>query len=317
MKNNLNNNTPEISVIIPVYNEEGNIIELYNRLVLEIERLIKTNYEIIFIDDGSKDQTWDLINNLNSRNSFVKGIKLSRNFGHQNALKAGLDFSKGKAVISLDGDLQQPPELISKFYNYWKKGFDIVYGSRVDTKGVPKWKEMTSSLFYKFLNYLSDTKLDKGSSDFRLLDRKVVNELKKFNENLLFLRGIVGWIGFNSKAINYTAEKRFHGKTKYSFMKMIKFGLDGIMSFSIKPLRVATITGFLISFIAFGYIIYALLVRFVFFTALPGWTSILVWVLFIGGIQLICIGIAGEYIGKLFLEVKKRQIYVVDKILDN
>ncbi|MBH10735.1 MAG: glycosyltransferase [Candidatus Marinimicrobia bacterium] len=312
---NINNGDYLLSVIIPVYNEEGNITELYNRIKKQVDDYLNIKYEIIFIDDGSFDKTWEIINSIHKKNNLVKGIKLSRNFGHQNALKAGIDLAKGDSVISLDGDLQQPPELIPKFYNYWLEGYDIVFGSREDTKGVSIFKKISSNLYYKILNFLSGSKLEKGSSDFRLLDRKVVEELKKFNESTLFIRGIIGWLGYKSKSIKYKADERLHGHTKYSFSRMTKFAIDGIMSFSIKPLRIATILGVLISFTGFCYIIYALYIKLFLDTAIQGWTSILVSVLFIGGIQLLCIGIVGEYVGKLFIESKKRQLYIIEKIL--
>jgi dolichol-phosphate mannosyltransferase len=304
---------PEVSVAIPVYNEENNLAELYKQLKFVLETKLKVTYEIIFVDDGSEDSSWNVIVDLCSQNKNVKGIKLSRNFGHQQALKAGLDYSIGKAVISMDSDLQHPPEIIEKFYEEWEKGYDIVCAIRKDTKGIGLLKKVSSKFFYTFMNFLSDTKIEEGSSDFRLLDRKVVDEVKKFSETHLFLRGIISWIGHKSTAVEYLASQRYSGKSKYTIKKMLHFALDGIMSFSIRPLRVAMACGFFISVFSFLYILYALISKFVLKTTLAGWTSILISVLFLGGIQLLSIGILGEYLGKLFIESKKRRNYIIEK----
>lgn len=304
---------PELSVVIPVHNEGSNLKELYKRLKNVLEDKLQITYEIIFVEGGSEDDSWNIIEDMHKQNKNVKGIKFSRRFGHQHALKAGLDYSNGKAVVSIDGDLQQPPEMIGEFYYEWKKGYDIIYALRKDTKGVSLWKKATSRIFYSFLNLISDIKIEKGSSDFRLLDRKVVNELKKFSECQLFLRGIIKWVGYKSTSIYYVAEKRYSGKTKYTLRRMLHFAVDGVMSFSIRPLRLATILGVFISILSCIYIMYALFVRFIVKTVVPGWTSILISILFLGGIQLLSLGILGEYIGKLFLEAKRRQYYIVEK----
>ena len=304
---------PEVSVAIPVYNEENNLAELYKQLKIVLGTKLKVTYEIIFVDDGSEDSSWNVIVDLCSQNKNVKGIKLSRNFGHQQALKAGLDYSIGKAVISMDSDLQHPPEIIEKLYEEWEKGYDIVCAIRKDTKGIGLLKKVSSKFFYTFMNFLSDTKIEEGSSDFRLLDRKVVDEVKKFSETHLFLRGIISWIGHKSTAVEYLASQRYSGKSKYTIKKMLHFALDGIMSFSIRPLRVAMACGFFISVFSFLYILYALISKFVLKTTLAGWTSILISVLFLGGIQLLSIGILGEYLGKLFIESKKRRNYIIEK----
>jgi dolichol-phosphate mannosyltransferase len=305
---------PEVSIVIPVYNEENNLAELYKQLKFVLETKLKVTYEIIFVDDGSKDSSWNIIVDLYSQNNNVKGIKLSRNFGHQQALKAGLDYSIGKAVISMDSDLQHPPEIIEKFYEEWKKGYDIVCATRKDTEGISLLKKVSSRFFYTVMNFLSDTKIEEGSSDFRLLDRKVVDEVKKFSETHLFLRGIISWIGYKSTAVEYLASQRYSGKSKYTIKKMVHFALDGIMSFSIRPLRLAMACGFFISIFSFLYILYALISKFVLKTTLAGWTSILISVLFLGGIQLLSIGILGEYLGKLFIESKKRRNYIIEKL---
>ncbi len=304
---------PKLSIIIPVYCEENNLKILYKRLTGVLKTLDDWDAEILFIDDGSTDKSWDIIEELHRQDKRVTGLSFSRNFGHQYALKAGLDYADGDAVMMMDADMQHPIEMIKTFITYWEKGYDWVYGIRQDTINASKGKKTSSRLFYKILNAISDVKLEPGSSDFRLLDRKVVEVLKGFSEYYLFLRGLVRWTGFKSLGIPYTAPERHSGKSKYSLRKMISLAKNGIMSFSIRPLQLATGFGFILSFFAFLYIIYALLAKFAFGNALPGWTSLLISVLLIGGIQLICLGIVGEYIGKIFMESKRRPHYIIRK----
>ncbi len=298
-----------ISVIIPAYNEAGNIKIIARKVSEQLKN--EGDYEIIFVDDGSKDATLKEIKELAGNESSIKFISLSRNFGHQKALKAGLDQADGDCVISMDADLQHPPELIGELIEKWKAGFDIVYTVRRDLHHTGFVKKITSRLFYKIINFISDVDIPLGSADFRLLDRKVVVELRKFNENWLFIRGIVSWLGFKQTGIEYTVRNRQSGKSKYSFKKMASFALHGITSFSIIPLRVSIMLGLLISFLSFLYTIYALLDKFYFKTTVPGWTSILISVLFLGGMQLIFLGVIGEYLGKMFIETKNRPAYVV------
>ncbi len=305
----------ELSIIIPVYNEEGNLQELYKRLRYILEEKMKITYEIIFIEDGY-DTSWKIIESLHDENNHVKGIRFSRRFGHQYALKAGLDYAHGKVVISMDADLQHPPEVIIDLYQKWKEGYQVVQAVRKETRGSNIFKKITSALFYRVMNLLSDIEIDPGSSDFRLLDRHVVNELTKLNERQLFYRGLIHWVGFKHYSLEYIAQERFSGSTKYSFPKMVSFALDGIMSFSTKPLRIATLLGCFVSLLAFCYIVYALIVHFFFKMTIPGWASILISVLFLGGIQLIALGIIGEYIGKLYIENKKRQSYIVQEMIE-
>ncbi len=298
-----------ISVVIPAFNEAGNIKILSERIC---EQLIPFGeYEIIFVDDGSQDATLEVIKELARTNNSIKFISFSRNFGHQKALKAGLDNSEGDCVISMDADLQHPPELISKLIEKWKQGYDIVYTVRKDLQSTSFFKKTTSKLFYKIINKISDVDIPMGAADFRLMDRKVVNEIKKFNENWLFLRGLVSWLGFKQAGIEYLVQNRQSGESKYSFSKMISFALQGITSFSIIPLRASIILGLLISFFSFIYTVYALLDKFYFKTTVPGWTSILISVLFLGGVQLIFLGIIGEYLGKMFIETKNRPNYII------
>lgn len=298
-----------ISVVIPAYNEAGNVKMIAKKVS---EQLKDTEtYEIVFVDDGSADSTLKEIKEVAKTNNSIKFIAFSRNFGHQKALKAGLDHASGDCVISIDADLQHPPELISKMIEKWKEGYDVVYTIKKDVEAIGFFKKMTSLLFYKFINKISTVDIPLGAADFRLLDRKVVDELKKFKEDWLFIRGLISWLGFNQIGIEYSVQKRHAGESKYSLRKMISFALQGITSFSIVPLRISIMLGLFISMCSFLYSIYALVDKFIFKTTIPGWTSILISVLFLGGIQLIFLGIIGEYLGKLFIETKSRPNYVI------
>lgn len=304
-----------ISVIIPAYNEETNIMILTKKVIEQLE-ICRDDYEIIFIDDGSSDGTASKIKELHEQNPCIKLVSLSRNFGHQKALKAGIDHSSGDCVICMDADMQHPPELIPQLLEKWRQGYDVVYTIRKETKDASIFKITTSKIFYWLINKLTEVDIKEGAADFRLMDKKVVDELKRLNETFLFIRGLVSWVGFKQVGINYAASSRYSGVSKYSVRKMMKFAWDGITSFSIAPLRLAISIGTIISLLSFLYGIYVLAI--VLFTdkAVPGWASILISILFIGGIQLLCIGILGEYLGKMFIEAKRRPIYIVkDKLL--
>jgi dolichol-phosphate mannosyltransferase len=298
-----------LSLVIPLFNEEENIQPLYDA----IDKATKgISIEIIFVDDGSKDKSLAIIKNLSHKDDRIQFLSFSRNFGHQNALKAGIDYSKGDCVISMDADLQHPPELIPSLIEKWKEGYDVVYTIRKYDKKTAFFKKITAALFYGIIRFLSKTKIEKGTADFRLLDKKIIKEIKALKENYLFLRGMVSWMGFSQSSISYISSERQAGKTKYSFRKMIKFAFSGITSFSTKPLQLSTFFGFLIAGAAFIYAIYAIIAAL--FTDIlieKGWTSLIVSVLFIGGIQLIMIGILGEYLGKLFIENKRRPNYII------
>ncbi len=298
-----------LSIVIPFYNETENIIALYESLM---EALCDYNYEVVFVDDGSTDTTLNKIKEIHTQNPYIKYISFSRNFGHQNALKAGLDSAKGDCVISMDADLQHPPELIKKLVSKWQEGFDVVYTIRKDNKKTGFLKKLTSALFYRLIKSFSNTKIHKGAADFRLLDKRVIEEIKAIKENYLFIRGLISWMGFEQTQVEYLSQERFAGKTKYNFRKMWKFAFSGITSFSTKPLQISTIIGFVIAFAAFIYGIYAIIASL--FTDInieTGWTSLVVSVLFIGGLQLIMIGIIGEYLGKMFIENKRRPNYII------
>lgn len=298
-----------ISIIIPAFNEAENIDIITKSVTDELRGL--GSYEIIFIDDGSTDSTLDKIKQMCFINNNIKFISFSRNFGHQKALMAGLDHACGDCVISLDADMQHPPELIKKLIEKWKEGYDIVYTIRNDTEETGFFKKITSEKFYKFLNKICDFEIPPGTADFRLLDKKVVVELRKFKENWIFIRGIVAWLGFKQIGIKYAVKKRHAGVSKYPFSKMIAFAIQGVTSFSIMPLRFAAVIGLFFSIVSFIYAVYALFAKFFFGTAIVGWTSILISVLFLGGIQLIFLGILGEYLGKMFIEAKNRPTYII------
>ncbi|MCI5057865.1 MAG: glycosyltransferase family 2 protein, partial [Flavobacteriales bacterium] len=270
----------EVSVIIPCHNEEGNIPILVEKILNEIDHYDK---EIILIDDGSTDGTLDAIKNVAANHQAVKYIQFSKNFGHQNAIKAGLDLSKGAAVIMMDADLQHPPKTLKALLEKWKEGYEIVYTQRKDHQALSFTKKITAYFFYKILNWLSGLKLDHSTADFRLLDRKVVDVVKNFHESDLFWRGITFWLGFKRAKISYQAEDRFSGTTKYPFSKMLSFAIKGITSFSVKPLRLSTIMGVIISALSLIYAAYAIALYIFTDRPVEGWTSLLVCILFLGG----------------------------------
>lgn len=301
-----------ISIAVPIYNEEKNIHEFYKRLNSVMED-IQNLYEIIFVDDGSSDASFEIISEICAVDKKVKIIQLSRNFGHQIALTAGIDYACGDAVIMMDADLQHPPELIPELIKKWKEGYDIVYTIREESKDYRWFKKFTSRFFYTLLNKVSKIDIPEGVADFRLLSRPVVESLKNFKERNRFIRGLISWIGYKKIAIPYIAEKRFAGKSKYSFDKMLRFAISGITSFSSVPLYISVILGFIIAGFSFACALQAIYAKFFTNKTVPGWTSILVSVLFLGGIQLIAIGILGEYLAKVYDEVKQRPLYIVER----
>lgn len=300
-----------VSVVVPCYNEESGISELYRHLTDVLAAY--PAYEILFVDDGSHDQTVHTIEALAAKDKRVKLIVLSRNFGHQFALKAGLDNATGDCVISLDADLQHPPQLIPELIKKWQEGYEVVYTIRKDTAKTSFFKRITASFFYWIARKLSSVEVHPGAADFRLLDRAVVDVLKECRENYLYLRGLVSWAGFRQTALEYIPNDRFAGKTKYSLGKMIRFAMAGITSFSTRPLQLSLVLGIIIAGLAFLYGLYVIYIYTFTEQAVAGWASTTASVLFIGGIQLIVLGILGEYIGKTFIENKKRPAYVVRK----
>jgi dolichol-phosphate mannosyltransferase len=299
----------KISIVVPVCNEQGNIPVLVNALQ-EVLASVTYPYKIIFVDDGSSDDTLAILKQRASIDSSIFYISLSRNFGHQNALKAGLDIADGDAVIMMDGDMQHPPELIPVMLEMWENGNDIVYTIRKDHKDLPMMKRKTSTMFYNLINNLSDIELEQGTADFRLMDKKVVAIFKDFKETDLFLRGLVKWMGFQQAGIEYEPAQRTQGKSKYTLKKMIRFALQGITSFSTKPLYIATYLGFSFSLVSLLYIPY-IGYSYYFGHVISGWTSMIATIAFFGGLQLMILGIIGMYLGKLFLQSKQRPHYIV------
>ncbi len=298
-----------LSIIIPVYNEEQNIEPLLKRLT---PILRDYPHEIIFVDDGSKDKTPTIIKKQSAKNKNIKLISFYRNFGHQMALTAGYANTKGDCVITIDADLQDPPEIIPQMIEKWQGGAKIVYAKRNERQGENFFKKYTATIFYQLINFLSDTPIPQEVGDFRLLDKEVVEFLKNLNEKPSFLRGLVSWGGFPTEFVYFKREKRFSGQTHYGFFRMLNFALEGITSFSVKPLRIATYFGFLSGMLGFLGVIYELIRKVISPQSFViGWAGLFTAIMFIGGIQLITIGIIGEYIGKIYQEVQKRPKYLI------
>lgn len=301
-----------ISIVVPVFNEQENINVFYQEVCKYMEPL-NYPFELIFVDDGSTDGTPLIMDKLSQQDNRVRSILLARNFGHQIALTCGLDHARGDAVVTMDGDMQHPPEMLPLLISKWEAGFEIVQTIRKNTEGVSWSKRFTSGMFYRVINALSNTRIAEGGSDFRLLDRKVVETLKNFKEKARFIRGMVGALGYKQIQIEFVAPERFAGKSKFSYKKMIHFALDGITAYSRLPLRMALYLGLisgLLSFLLTADVVYTKL-----FTAeaVPGWATIAASVLLLGGLQLIGLGIIGEYIGRIFEEVKQRPLYWVSR----
>ncbi|MDB5120451.1 MAG: glycosyl transferase family 2 [Sphingobacteriales bacterium] len=298
-----------ISVVLPAYNETGNIALIAGKLE-NVLKLLKYRYEIIFVNDGSKDSTQELIISLVSKNENIHYIELSRNFGHQNALKAGIDMASGDCVISMDCDMQHPPEIIPEFVKKWEEGYEVVYSIRQESKELTGFKRGTSKLFYSMINSMSDINLEPGTADFRLLDRQVVNIFSNLSENEPFIRGLIKWLGFKQFAIEYVPSNRHAGTSQYTLKKMMRFALQGITSFSTKPLYTAVYLGFIFSLLSLLYIPYVIHAIYT-GQEVTGWASVIMTIVFFGGVQLIILGIIGIYIGKLFMQSKQRPTYII------
>jgi dolichol-phosphate mannosyltransferase len=302
-----------LSIIIPCYNEESVLETTYKRIK---EVLIKNNYrnhEIIFINDGSVDKTLSMLEKYAGKDKNVKVISFSRNFGHQAAVSAGIQNCNGEIAIIIDADLQDPPELFSEMIElYKKKNCNIVYGVRKERKGETIFKKLTAKLYYRLLNFFSDAKLPVDAGDFRLIDKKVIDAFKLFKENNKYIRGMISWMGFKQMPLYYIRDSRFAGKTKYSIKKMLKLSGVGMFYFSKKPLKLALNLGFLSIFVGLCLAVYTIVGKFKGFNV-PGWSSLLITIIFFGGIQLFTIGILGEYIGNIFEEVKSRPEFIIDK----
>ena len=309
MKNNLEDDL--ISIIIPVLNEEKNLPILYERIRKNLEGF---KYEIIFVNDGSDDHSQKAIEKIISKDKNIKLINLSRNFGHQIAISCGIDYAQGDAAVIIDADLQDPPEIIPPMIKKWQEGFDVVYAVRKAREGESILKKLTASIFYRLMRVLSGTKIPLDTGDFRLISKKVILVLRRTREYQRFMRGLIGWVGFSQVGIEFERGKRFSGKTKYPLFSMIKFALDGILSFSLMPLRIVSILGIVTVAILLLLIFYSLY-RTVIGQTVPGWASTTIIILFLGSIQLISIGIIGEYLGRIYEEVKGRPLYIIDSVL--
>lgn len=301
---------PLLSIVVPVLNEQAILPQLCRRIddALSKQRM---KYELIFVNDGSSDGSLQVLLNLRSEYSAVRVVDFSRNFGQQIALAAGLDYARGDAVITMDADLQHPPELIPELVRKWREGYDVVYTVRKSTAGVGAWKNWTSRLFYSLINRLAEVDVPPGAADFRILDRRVVEVFRTLTERALFLRGMVGWVGFRQTSVPFEAGARPGAESKYSAWRLLRFAADGITSFSSLPLYVAALLGLTAAAFGFAYAAYAVYARLFTDRTIEGWTSVLVAVLFLGGIQLIALGIQGAYLGRIYNEVKGRPRYLV------
>ena len=300
----------EISVVIPIFNEEANIHLLHERLVNAVTA-VTNDYELIFVNDGSKDKSLPIIKELSAKFSQVKFIDFSKNFGHQIAVFAGLEHAQGNTIVIIDADLQDPPELIKDLYTKLQQGYDVVFAQREQRVGESWHKLLTAKLYYRILNRLSEVEIPLDTGDVRIITKKVKDIIVSMPEHNKFLRGQIAWTGFNQTSILYKREERHAGNTNYPYSKMLKFAFDGITSFSNIPLRLATYLGFMVSFVAFLVIVYTLYQKYFKHDVVQGWSSLMVSILFIGGVQLICLGIIGEYLGRIMDNVKKRPLYIV------
>ena len=299
-----------ISVVAPVYNEAGVLREFHGRLV---KALSSEPFEMIFVNDGSRDSSWAVLRELAHEDPRVRLLSFSRNFGHEAAISAGLEHAEGDAVIILDSDLQDPPETIPEMIKKWKEGYEVVYGVRKERQGEGPFKRWTAMIFYRLFRQAASFDAPLEAGDFRLLSRPVVNILKQLPERVQYLRGLVSWAGFRQTGVPYSREKRFAGETKFSLWRMLRFAFDGLTSFSSAPLQLASYLGLAVTFAAFLVGLYSLYIRLFTDTAVKGWTSLLTVIIFLGGIQLLMIGVIGEYIGRIYEEVKQRPRYLIQE----
>jgi glycosyltransferase involved in cell wall biosynthesis len=312
MKPQLLNAGIDLSIVVPLFNEENNVDQFFQRLlpVLESQHLI---YEVICINDGSTDGTLERLLSYHRNNPQIKLINLSRNFGKETALTAGLHYSCGRAVILLDADLQDPPELIKDLLAEWREGYDVVYAVRRKRHGEPLMKRLTANLFYRVINLFSETPIPRNTGDFRLLDRRVVEVLNQIPERTRFMKGLFAWVGFKQTGIIYDREPRHLGKTKWNFWNLWNYALDGITLFSTSALKMWSYLGVGISLLAFVYAMFLIIRTLILGRDVPGYASIMVALLFLGGLQLISLGVIGEYLGRVYAEVKRRPLYIVSE----
>ena len=302
----------EISAIIPSYNEQDNVGLMYERMTKTLSK-ISPDYEIIYINDCSKDQTLLRIKELAAKDTHVKYLSFSRNFGHQIAVSAGLDYCSGKAVVIIDGDLQDPPELIEQMYEKYKEGYKVVYARRTSREGETWFKKATAKIFYRLLASMTSIDIPVDVGDFRLIDQVIVKHLRNMPEKSKYIRGQISWIGYKQTFVNYHRDARIYGKTNYPLRKMLRFALDGITAFSDKPLKIASGLGIVAAIVSLLALVYALVAHFCFNSTITGWTSLILSVLFIGGVQLITIGIIGAYIARINNDVRNRPLYILEE----
>jgi len=306
----LNSGNVELSVIIPLYNEELNIDCLFERLTLVLNCL-NMKYEIICVNDGSKDNTIERLIDYHYKNPVIKIVNLSRNFGKEIALSAGLDYANGAAVVPIDADLQDPPELIAEMVEKWREGYDVIYATRRSRNEETWLKRFTANAFYRTLNRISLVPIPHNTGDFRLLDRRVVDALKKMPERNRFMKGLFSWVGFKQTSIYFDRPARYQGESTWNYWRLWNFALDGITSFSFIPLKVWSYIGVLVAIPSFFYASFLVLRTLIFGIDLPGYASIMVAILFLGGVQLVSLGVIGEYLGRVYEEVKRRPLYLV------
>ena len=298
------------SIVVPVYNEEEVARESYKRLKNVMDSTGEA-YELIFVNDGSRDKTEEIITDICAEDPNVRLINFSRNFGHQTAITAGMDNSSGQAIVVIDADLQDPPEVILEMIEKWKEGYDVVYGQRAKRKGETVFKKLTAKMFYRFLRSMTSVDIPVDTGDFRLIDRKVCDVMSSLTEKNRYVRGLVSWVGFRQTAVTYVREERFAGETKYPLKKMLKFAMDAITTFSYKPLKLSIYIGFIVALASFLYLLVVLYLRLFTDAAVAGWASTLAVSLIFNGVTLMMLGIIGEYIGRIYDEVKNRPLYII------
>lgn len=306
---------PTYTVVIPVYNEQESIPECHRR-VSAVMKGVGEPYEILFINDGSKDRSPELLREICAKDKNVKCVSFSRNFGHMPAITAGLDFARGDAVLVIDADLQDPPELFPEMIAKWKEGYEVVYGKRRERAGESAFKKISAALYYRLLKSMTNVDMPLDTGEFRLIDRKVCDAIKRIKEKNKYMRGLVSWVGFRQTGVEYDRAERFAGETKYPLSKMIKLAVDGITAFSYKPLKLATTLGGFISFCSFVYLIVVLIQKLAIHSTAIGWASTMAIMLFFQGVVLIVLGVIGEYIGRIFEEIKDRPAYLVAEVLN-
>jgi len=303
-------NNKLLSVIVPVFNEQEGLKEFYKQLSQAL-RSLQMEKEIVFINDGSKDESLNILYALKEKHPEISIIDFTRNFGKEIAMSAGIDYSKGDVIVIIDADLQHPPELILDFIKYWQEGYDIVYGLRQTRDGESWVKKTTAHYFYRVMNKIGEVNILEGAGDFRLLSRRAADSLKQLREQHRFMKGLFSWVGYSQKAVKHKQNPRYAGKTKWNYWKLWNFALEGITSFTILPLKIASYFGLLTSFWAFVYVVYVIIKTIIYGDPVQGFPSLMVVILFLGGIQLMTLGVIGEYVGRIFNETKNRPLYLL------